>query len=178
MQIIWDKVTPSNGKNISTWERIDKKEEVESLALQCMNLHFAQSNVTPLTSDDWISRLMDKEFQDSVLDGTIDLTTYSRPIQKFLSILQRPECVKKEVPFEYKLQDFESFIKSNHESTSASPSGRHYGHYKTIQAFAPKIFQDIHRIMALSMKYTIIPERYKKNSHNIDPQRQQYPKNS
>ena len=141
-----------------------------------MNLHFAQSNVTPLTSDDWISRLMDKDFQDSVLDGTIDLTTYSRPIQKFLSILQRPECVKKEVPFEYKLQDFESFIKSNHESTSASPSGRHYGHYKTIQAFAPKIFQDIHRIMVLSMKYTIIPERYKKTVTTLIPKDNNIPK--
>ena len=72
-----------------------------------MNLHFAQSNDTPLTSDGWISRLMDKEFQDSVLDGTIDLTSYSKPIQKILSILKRPDCVKKEVPFENKLQDFE-----------------------------------------------------------------------
>ena len=79
---------------------------------------------------------MDKEFQDNVLDGTVDLTTFSRPIQKFLSILKRPDCVKKEAPFEYSLKDFESFIKSNHESTSANPSGRHYGHcniYPTIR---------------------------------------------
>ena len=82
-----------------------------------MNLHFGQSNDTPLTPDDWISRLMDKDFQDSVLDDTVDLTTFSRPIQKFLSILKRPDCVKKEVPFEYSLKDFESFVKSNHEST-------------------------------------------------------------
>ena len=55
MQTIWDKITPSNGKDIHTWERIDKQEDVERLSLQCMNLHFAQSNDTPLTSDDWIS---------------------------------------------------------------------------------------------------------------------------
>ena len=62
---------------------MDKQEDVERLALACMNLHFGQSNGTPLTTDEWISKLMDTNFQQEVIDGNADLLAYTPALNHF-----------------------------------------------------------------------------------------------
>ena len=140
-----DRIGLNNGKDISCWG-------VERLTLECMNIHLAQSNGTPLTSNEWIERLQDDHFQQTVLDGTIPDNKYPDSTQHMLHALKRTHSIDNEFKFEYSYPDFEKFVKRAHESTSASPSGRHYGHYKTLAHDASQILKQIHSIMAISMK--------------------------
>ena len=58
MNNIWARVnTKENGKDVNHWDIVDRKEKVEELTLACMQLHFQQANGTPLTSQDWITKL-------------------------------------------------------------------------------------------------------------------------
>ena len=81
---MWNRITPSNGKDIEFWGIVDQQQEVEHLTLECMKLHFSQSNNTPLTSDYWIYHLMYPSTQQSILknkkrlqvlqEGTVDIS--------------------------------------------------------------------------------------------------------
>ena len=48
------------------------------------------------------------------------------------------------------------------ERTTTSPDGRHYGRFKVLLEKAPKIFEDIYRIMNMAIKNNIILDRWKK----------------
>ena len=67
--------TVFNGKDVSEWEVINDRTKVEQLTLECMQIHFSQSDGTPLTHSDWISRLNDEIVQNSILDGSFESTT-------------------------------------------------------------------------------------------------------
>ena len=141
-----------------------------------MNLHFAQSNRTPLTTDEWIARLMDTNFQESVLDGTVDLSAYTPVSQKFFSVLKQEENIGDDVTFQYSFKDFESFVRGADKKTSVSPSGRHYGHYKTLQALANPQFYYIYRLLATVMKYGIVLDRYKQKVTTLIAKEDNMPK--
>ena len=68
----------------------------------------------------------------------------------------------KKVPFKYSFNEFQAFIKKSKEKTSASPSGRHYGHYIVLQKRLPGILKDIHRILTLSITHSVILDRFLK----------------
>lgn len=142
---MWARITPSNGKNISNWEIVDQQHEVEHLTLECMKLHFMQSNNTPLTSDFWIKNLMDPATQKSILNGTFDFSSYPHAMQTYFQALHIDHSTPT-LDFNCPLKDFEQFIKKSCEETSASPSGRHYGHFKVILKYLPNVFRDIHNI--------------------------------
>jgi hypothetical protein len=40
--------------------------------------------------------------------------------------------IDKEIPLSLSLEDFKNFFRSKQERTASSPSGRHFGHYKTL----------------------------------------------
>ena len=44
--------TVFNGKDVSEWEVINDRTKVEQLTLECMQIHFSQSDGTPLTHSD------------------------------------------------------------------------------------------------------------------------------
>ena len=163
MQFIWPRVnTKNNGRDINNWETIDQREKVEELTLQVLKCHFAQANGSPLTTDEWIEKLNSEEVQNQIQDGTFDTSKLSKSLQLYFSELERPNVIKKDLPFHYSFEDFCSFIQNSDETTSASPSGRHYGHYKVLLTDLKGVFHDIYRIMNLCIKHGIILERYKK----------------
>ena len=96
--------------------------------------------------------------QEQIINGTYDLTNMPKPLQMYLCALERFNTIKKDLLFQYSFEQFCSFIDSCKESTSASPPGRHCGHYIVMR---PSIFKDIYRIMNFDIKYGIILERYK-----------------
>ena len=144
MKFIWPRVQIANGKDVLNWDLINEKNEVERLTLACMRCHFAQSQGTPFTDDFWIKEFSKKETQESVLNGTYDLTAFSEPVQLYLKALCRPKEFRKELSFTYSFEDFCAFIRGADEKTSASPSGRHYGHYKVLLRNCSRILYDIY----------------------------------
>ena len=156
---MWQRIEPKNGKDIHCWEIVDQQHEVEHLSLEAMKLHFSQSNNTPLTSDFWIKQLMDPNAQKAILDGTYDLSAYPKPIQIFFQALQIKHT-NDNLKFHYPFEEFEMFVRDATEKTSASPSGRHYGHFKVIQKYLPDILKDVHRIMKVSMSHNVLIPRY------------------
>ena len=70
---------------------------------QILNKHFSQANETPFATEHWREQFRDKN------------------IQKMTDI---QPCTN--------LEDFKTYIKTIDEKRSSSPSGRHYGHYKTL----------------------------------------------
>lgn len=115
-----------------------------------------------MTTPEWIERLASRDFQQQIIDGTYPTDDLPEPVQIYLKALERPNTVKKDLPFQYSFQEFCSFIKKSKEKTSASPSGRHYGHYIVLQKKLPGILQDIHRILNLSIKYGVVLDRFLK----------------
>ena len=162
MENIWPKVnTKANRRDIANWEMIDQKDKVEELTLDCMKKHFAQAQGTPLTTPDWIEKLSNEKVQQQIIDGTDDSSNAPKHIQMYLRNLERPNTVKKDLPFKYTFLEFRRFIEKSTETTSASPSGRHYGHYKVLCKYLPDVLKDIYRIMSFSIEYGIILDRYK-----------------
>ena len=88
MAIIWDKVLKNNGRDIKLWERIEKRDEVERLMVQCMRCHFAQAQGTPLTSRVWRERLKNKTFLDAISEGDFSaLDGEHSAVQKYFETL-------------------------------------------------------------------------------------------
>ena len=159
MRTIWTRIIPTNGKDICEWEILDQQSEVERLSIECMKLHFSQSNETALTSDYWIETLMNHECQQKILQGTFDLSPFPEPVQIFFQAMHKKH-VNDSLTFEYSFDDFRYFVQSAEESTSSSPSGRHYGHFKVLNIHLPDVLKDVHKIMCLCMKHNIFLPRY------------------
>ena len=117
--------TVHNGHDVTEWEVINAKDQIERLTLECIQMQFSQADGTPLTSPDWIHRLNDKEIQGSILDGSFDCNPYPRALRLFLSALKQESPIR-QLQLDYSFNDFRSFIKNSKEKTSSSPSGRHY----------------------------------------------------
>ena len=83
-------------------------------------------------------------------------------MQIFFSELIRPDKIKRDLPFNYSFTAFCQCIKNADERTSASPSGRHYGHYKVLLDYLPGILEDIFRIMKICIKHGVILDRFTK----------------
>lgn len=163
MQNIWNRVnTKENGKDVNNWDIIDRKEKVEELTLHCMQLHFQQANGTPMTEPPWINKLTSERFQKEIIDGTFDTSSLPPPIRLYLNALERPNAVKKELEFKYSFHEFCSFVRKSKEKTSASPSGRHYGHYIVLLKKLPGLLEDIYRVMNISITHGVILERFLK----------------
>jgi hypothetical protein len=63
--------------------------------------------------------------------------------------------VEKEISLHLSLDDFKHFFKPKQERTASSPSGRHFGHYKTLLEYihrdSPQIPQLIIDIAYISL---------------------------
>ena len=67
-----------------------------------------------------------------ILSGDYPIPTYlPKEAQALLAEIRRPPSVTDIQPCT-NLEDFKTYIKTIDEKRSSSPSGRHYGHYKTL----------------------------------------------
>ena len=66
-----------------------------------------------------------------------------------------------EIPLIPTWKEFTKFIHNSTEKTSSSPSGRHYGHYKSLLHSAPTILRGICKLMCLALQHGIVLERWK-----------------
>lgn len=176
IKTIYDRVsTVHNGKDVSEWEVVNDKNQVERLTLECMQMHFSKADGTPLTSPDWISRMNDETVQNSILDGTFDCNPYPRALRLYLKALEQPNRPK-QLHLSYSFDEFQFFIKSAKEKTSSSPSGRHYGHYIVLNQHLKDILHDIYRIMMIGLNFGVVLDRYKNTVTTLIPKDDGLPK--
>ena len=157
---IWNLIQPKNGKDIKSWERISDGPQLELLLLQWMSKHNSQAAESPLATPLWQSKLDHPLTRQSIMDGTFYDDTLPVEVNEFLaSFATLSESPK--VPFRYDFNRFCTYIKKTKEKIASSPSGRHLGHYKTLLMMKKqKLLRSIFDVMKLSMKYTIILDRF------------------
>jgi hypothetical protein len=123
----------------TTWStEIEAQALFKVLTKDCVE-HFYQAADTPFVIGpiaEKIDQFADNEYCDAVLDGTFDFTDIAgkTEVKDLIKGMQYPD------PFNHtqlinSTTDKVSFIAAiahTRERTSTSPSGRHYGHYRTL----------------------------------------------
>ena len=74
---MWQRIEPNNGKDIPTWQRVDDKEQIESLLLGWMGRHNSQAGDTPLASDAWQDHLTDHISRHQIHQGNLEQFTFA-----------------------------------------------------------------------------------------------------
>ena len=132
VNVMWKRIHPNSGRDVKHWERITNKDIIEPMLLEWQQLHFLQANGTPFTTPDWKEKLDSEEFHQEVLDDEYVPPDSMHPLVKDVLVhIKQPECID-EFECVTTYNEFVGFIKNSKERTSTSPSGRHYGHYKSL----------------------------------------------
>ena len=157
---IWEAIRPFNGKNITSWDRIDDPRLLEDMLLKWMGKHNSQAAETPLAQPLWQSKLDNPQIRASILNGTFHDPTLPPEVSEFLRTFAH-SSPPSPVPFQYDFDRFCSYIQKTNEKIASSPSGRHLGHYKALYHMKhQKLLHAIFDIMSISMKYSVILDRY------------------
>jgi len=160
---IWEKVNTGNWKHINQWEQLDNVTVIEDIMLKCMQKHFQQAHGTPLTSTHWKKKLQNQDFVEKIRKGDLsELEGEAEPIVEYFQEIHNDASTAQANPIEYSFEQWKSYIQNVKEKTSTSPSGRHYGHWKTILMYAPSIFAKLYDITSIAMAHEIMLERWKK----------------
>ena len=125
-----------------------------------MGKHNAQAAESPLASPSWQLQLDNPVIRKNILAGTFYDDSLPPEINEFLASFQQTKPAPS-IPFSYSFTRFCSYVKKTKEKIASSPSGRHLGHYKTLLRMKhKKLLHAIFDIMSLSMKYSIILDRF------------------
>ena len=115
----------------------------------------------PPGNRDWREQLLDEDVQNNILAGTFvppdDVPLEAR---KFLTFLVRDRRIKTEVTMDMEFKHFLDFVKKSDETTSCSPSGRTYSHYKTLHLKDSKILHDLFDVFMLAVNNGIVLDRW------------------
>ena len=145
---IWERLQRANGKDVNDWEDIEDQESIETLLLQVQQKHFEQANNTVITNKKWRTQLSKASIRQKLQEGSYTFDDDDpMELRQILSTFQSNKKQNIDITLTY--EDFTTFIKKSKEKKSSSPSGRHYGHYKTLLEEVPDILQDIFNILVI-----------------------------
>ena len=159
-KLIWDEIAKTNnGKDITEWKRVTGKSRVEALLNAWNKKHFNQAQSSPLATEDWQNNLDNQEYQNKILDGSQDFHDIPTEIKEWLSHMKYHENIEpNKVKFDVSYESFTKYVKKIKEKTTSSPSGRHYGHYKSL--LDTDEFQTLYDILDIAIKYQVILPRW------------------
>ena len=161
VNVMWKRIHPNSGRDVKNWERITNKDIIERMLLEWQQLHFLQANGTPFTTPDRKEKLDSEDFHQEVLDDEYVPPDSMHPLIKdVLAHIRRPEYID-EFEFVTTYDEFVDFIKKSKERTSTSPSGHHYGHYKSLLQGLDVYLRTIHAILELTLQNNVILKRWK-----------------
>ena len=160
IQVMWERIERKSGKDITRWEQIVDRQEIETLLVQWQQQHFRQAGETPLSTQQWRRQLIEEETQKQLLNGTHTID-HDLPdeCKEILEFMQSPEPIRDKVNHTTSLHEFKTFIKNAKEKSACSPSGRTYSHYKTLLD-GETYLDTIHRIFSLALDNDIILDRW------------------
>ena len=159
---IWDRIEQNNGEDISNWDRVTDQALVEQMLLQWEQKHFGQANEIPLASPHWRDQIKDRAVQQLLLNVKYPIPTdLPQEAQDLLLEMRRPPEDVHEIKPVTTLDDFKHYIKTIDEKRSSSPSGRHYGHYKTLLDYDETYLKIIHGILEIALRLGVILDRWR-----------------
>ena len=160
VQNIWRRVQTDDGRDIKTWITVVDRDTIEHLLLDWQRIHFEQASETPFSSKEWRHHLEEDETQHNILSGRykkkFDIPDESVCLLQFMK--KRTDRV---ISSAMKFAEFVDFYRKAKETTSSSPSGRHYGHYKALIDGNMEVMRVIFDILTVCLEKGIILERWK-----------------
>ena len=159
---IWKRIQLLGGEDIEKWVRVTDKNILENMLIQWQVLHYTQANNTPFSDKFWTDELGKPEVSDRIIKGEYDPPA-SLPweAKEILLHMKRSPLITEEIDLSTTFEDFQKFFRLAKESTSSSPSGRHYGHFKALLQTDKKYLQSIHTILSISTEHNAILDRWK-----------------
>ena len=157
---IWERVQKKDGKDIKVWTSVTDRSTVEQLLLQWQRVHFEQAKETPFSSQQWRHHLEEDSTQANILNGQYT-KIYDIPDESLCLLQCMQRKTVKQIDSEMHFHEFLEYYRKVKETTSSSPSGRHYGHYKALLEGDLSILEVIFDIMSFCLTKGIILERWK-----------------
>lgn len=107
--------------------------------------------------------MQDHNIQRTILDGTFPIPTDLHiEAQEILQEMRAHKTSIEIIEPCTTYDDFKTYMQNIYEKRSSSPSGRHYGHYKTILDNNEEILKIIHGVLEITLQTNIILSRWKK----------------
>ena len=158
---IWKRLQIANGKDIKRWIRVTDRATMERLLAEWQKYHFMQANETPFASKEWEEYLAAEETQNNILEGRFVISEkYPPECQLMFSCMKKETKVTSNVNCTTSYSEFINYIKRADETTSASPSGRTYSHYKALLSEVPRILKYIHGLFSLALQHKVVLQRW------------------
>ena len=169
IDVIWARIENKNGKDISNWEQINERQELEAMLLRWQKQHFRQAGETPLASKEWKLKLIDDDSQEEILSGDYDIEE-ELPVecQELLEFMKTEASLRNKIKHTTTFEEFQQFIKRATEKSSCSPSGRNYSHYKTLLD-ENRFLRTIHGIFDMALDHNIILNRWAQTVTTLMP---------
>ena len=162
VQNIWDRIQPRGGEDIASWIRVTDKNQMEDMLIQWQILHYTQANNTPFSNEFWTNELEKDKVSDRIIEGNFDPPAdLPWEAKEILAHMKRSPQIEKEIDHHTTFEDFKKFYRLATESTSSSPSGRHYGHFKALLHMDTRFLEAIHSVLCISVEHDIILNRWK-----------------
>jgi hypothetical protein len=134
-------LTPDDPTDLpnTTWTSVIEAQALFEVLTKDCEKHFQQAASTPFVTGpiaDRIGPFEDNAYCDAVLDGTFDFDGIAdiTEVQDFIRGMRYPDPMHPTPLIDSTIDDesFNSAVAHTRERTSSSPSGRHYGHYRTL----------------------------------------------
>jgi hypothetical protein len=129
---------PANCHN-TTWTAVIKAQALYEVLTHAGQQHFRQACNTPFVTGpiaDKLGPFADNEYCEAILNGTFDMTDIATDSEVGDIIwgmqYKDPNHPTELIDTTITTETFSQAVAHTRERTSSSPSGRHYGHYRTL----------------------------------------------
>jgi hypothetical protein len=123
----------------TTWQTVVEAQALYEVLIKASQEHFRQAANTPFVTGPIANKFgpfADNEYCDAILAGHFDFTEIAEitEVHDLIAGMQYPEPANPTptINGSISLEEFCEAIAHTRERTSSSPSGRHYGHYRTL----------------------------------------------
>jgi hypothetical protein len=134
-------LVPDDPDNLqdTTWTSVVEATALYEVLNHAGQQHFRQASSTPFVTGpiaDRFGPFADNHYCDAILNGTFDMSDLSMEIevQDIITGMRYPDPTSPTGPIDTAIttEHFSQAVAHTRERTSSSPSGRHYGHYRTL----------------------------------------------
>jgi hypothetical protein len=164
-----------NDMDNTTWSTIVEAQALYEVLLTAGQEHFKQAANTPFVTGPIASKFgpfADNDYCEAILNGTIDLNAIAdtTEVKDLIVGMQYPNPSHPTTPINTQIttESFSDAMAHTRERTSSSPSGRHYGHYRTLLR-DEDITGYIASLANFCFTWGVTMKRWEKVTHTIIP---------
>jgi hypothetical protein len=123
----------------TTWQTVVEAQALYEVLTKASQEHFRQAAETPFVTGpiaDRFGPFADNDYCDAILDGKFDFEDIAEitEVHDLIAGMRYPDTANPTPTIDGTInpEEFNAAIAHTRERTSSSPSGRHYGHYRTL----------------------------------------------